>query len=168
MKIDNNIEKVVVGNVEIKRIFSRGGVIWQRPYKWKKYKLQSNYTSYDVEKIGEKYIKNFDYPYEGYSGVSIVNGKIVLSGEKRQIFPNGIYYFELDGKFYKVDVYELSDGYGKYTTFRDTYELYIYKGTEQEFSHYSKGEFIEEVKSKNKNEYPSNGYKGSYWYEFIE
>lgn len=91
-----------------------------------------------------------------------------MSGEKRQIFPNGIYYFELDGKFYKVDVYELSDGYGKYTTFRDTYELYIYTETEKKFSHYSKGAFIEEVKAKNKNEYPNNGIKSDYWYEFIE
>lgn len=31
-----------------------------------------------------------------------------------------------------------------------------------------KGDHIEDVKAKNKNEYPSNGYKGSYWYEFIE
>lgn len=31
-----------------------------------------------------------------------------------------------------------------------------------------KGDYIEEVKSKNKNEYPVSGEKGGYWYEFIE
>ena len=146
----------------------RGGVLWQRPYKWKKYKLQSNYTYHNVEKIGERDARNIDHPYYGYSRASVVSGKIVLSGEQRSISPTGIFYFEQDGKFYKVDIYKLVNIYGEYTTYRDTYELYVYMGTEQKFSHYSKGEFIEEVKSKNKNEYPINGDKSGYWYEFIE
>lgn len=160
------IKSIKNSNINIKKALSKNEIIWQRYYSWKKYKLQSNYTSYNVEKIGERETSNIKYPYEGYSRASVVDGKIVLSEKITIMDSPGIYYFEQYGKFYKADIYELSNGDGGYTTFRDTYELYVYTGTEQEFSHYSKGEFIEEVKSKNKNEYPINGEKNGYWYVF--
>ena len=153
-------------SINIKKVLSQNQIIWQGYYSWEKYKLQSNYTYHGVEKIGEREARNIELPYEGYSLASVVDGQIVLSGTKSITVTPGIYYFEQYGKFYKVDIYQLGNGDGGYTTFRDTYELYVYTGTEQEFSHYSKGEFIEEVKSKNKNEYPINGEKNGYWYVF--
>ncbi|MET3616579.1 hypothetical protein ABID14_000199 [Peptoniphilus olsenii] len=38
--------------------------------------------------------------------------------------------------------------------------------TERVFSHYSKGSYIEDVKSTSRNAYPNNNYSGSYWYVY--
>lgn len=91
-----------------------------------------------------------------------------MSGTKSRTDAPGKYYFEQDGKFYKASVGKIADNYGEYSIHYNIYELYVFVEPESKFSHYSKGEFIEEVKSKNKNEYPINGDKSGYWYEFIK
>lgn len=116
MKIDNNINKTISTNVEIKRIMS-GGVIWEKAYKWKKFKLR----------IIKEVIGTFDI-YRSDS-------------ELLRTYP----------QYYKVETY--TPEIGKYL-------VYGYRKT--------KGEYIEDVKSTNKKEYPTNGIKGNYWYELLK
>lgn len=78
----------------------------------------------------------------------------------------GDWFFQINDKFYKVYMYSWAGAYNGIS--RDFCELYTDKELQKEFSHYSKGTFIQEVKSTNKNEYPINGIKEDYWYEFFK
>lgn len=105
---------------------------------------------------------------------SNINIKKVLS--QNQIIWQGYYSWgkyklkiveEVIGTFneFKSDSY-LSGRYPQYYKFECvTPELgkYLFYGYRK-----VKGDYIEDVKAKNKNEYPVSGEKGGYWYEFIE
>lgn len=105
---------------------------------------------------------------------SNINIKKVLS--QNQIIWQGYYSWgkyklkiveEVIGTFneFKSDSY-LRERYPQYYKFECvTPELgkYLFYGYRK-----VKGDYIEEVKSKNKNEYPVSGEKDGYWYEFIE
>lgn len=166
------IKSIKNSNINIKKVLSQNQIIWQRPYKWKKYKLQSNYTYVNREVIKEMDAKDIDWDERVnttvYTHADIVNHMIVLQG-------NSMYYYDIaynPGKWYTKEGYYYYSIEVYYTSGNirhvDTRELYIDAEYKKVFSHYSKGEFIEEVKSKNKNEYPVSGEKGGYWYEFIE
>lgn len=105
---------------------------------------------------------------------SNINIKKVLS--QNQIIWQGYYSWgkyklkiveEVIGTFdeFKSDSY-LGERYPQYYKFECvTPELgkYLFYGYRK-----VKGDYIEDVKAKNKNEYPINGDKSGYWYEFIE
>ena len=71
-------------------------------------------------------------------------------------------YFIEDKKAYYAYITKIyQEGYIEYK------KLY-YSKKYIENSVKEKGNFLKEISAANKNEYPSNGIKGDYWYEFIE
>lgn len=206
-----DINKVMLGNVEIKRIMSGGGVIWERPYKWRKYNIKvvseneittassGNGIEYgDVDAISNSQPESYHLYnlHDQVRNIIVGNGMYAFSNYEHMVrnmqewvqdWVNELesgYILNLwisnDGDTYvsqaSLDNKEYKNKHGQRFTLR--YEISkrpysyslsistIYRITE--ITKRTKGKFIEEIKSTKKDEYPINGVKGNYWYEFIE
>lgn len=141
MIIDKSIKRITVGNTDIQRIMHGGGILWQKSYVWKKYECQFIYEE-KVRLISE-------------------NGTAEIS--------ESAYFSEKDRKglqWYGNVGYHI---YGGYSIGNSMYRIqYNLKGIKERYMvEKRKGSYIEEVYSYKSSEYPNNGEKGGYWYEFV-
>lgn len=159
----NEINDILSQGNAISKIMMGGGIVWQKLYKWKVYKVD--------------YIYEYRYRLNRYSD-NRLNGGFVstlyedikfdeLTGEVTGV--SRVNYYEYD-QYYNKTLYYVGDtsmyeGYygsgGYFSTHRLSVSKYIYTTTK------SKGNYLKEISAANKNEYPSNGIKGDYWYEFV-
>lgn len=152
----------------------RGGVLWEKPHYWKKFKLKSNYekeknveiTQQEASQEELSYLVDVDYFYER---LSFLKSEEEFQGdgvkEHRYKLGDGfgfvcLKFAQSDDCWYKVTFY--SDG-----SLSGAYRLGYRISYTDVFSHYSKGEFVEEVGAKDINAFPKDGQKGNFWYEFI-
>lgn len=111
-------------------------------YLWKKYEAEKNYK--EVQEWKDKIARGEDYS----SGVR--------------------------DRYLKEAIAEINEAGGSISRQRTFYEDPLYKyeifyqirETKTVFSHYSKGSYLFEVTSENKDEYPNHGEKSGYWYEY--
>lgn len=159
---------IKTSNADTVKVMANNEIWWEKLYFWGKFKLKPNYKKEeDVEmtqeivsgtEINEAIDISYLYPRVNFSKSRKVfegSGELQYKDSYRDSFGFG----ERNGQWYKV--FFSSDG-----LVSEAYKM-GYKITYRNvFSHYSKGDFIEEVKSNNKDKYPINGQKGNYWYVF--
>ena len=184
MITDKSIKRVTVGNTDIQRIMCGGGILWQKIYRWKKYRI-INGTKDVVVSVTKTSINppidinEYDFSlrarkYKGYRDYEIKDGEIVLIAPIHSLANSGnigslgsSIYSKVNNKFAKGRVIEKRNGGGsamlKYVRFTD----YLLPKKEQ-VPNVSKGSYVSEVVSYNKNEYPDNGERDDFWYEFVE
>ena len=148
MLIDKNTKKVMLGNIEIKRIMSeRGGVLWERMYRWNKYNLKPVYKT--VKRKNERWVKITQLPNE--STYRYILNK--TSDELRDMISDSSVKYKYKEFRSRVDSNSIViEG-------KEVVEV-----TDNVIDHYIQGDFIGEVQSTNKSQYPSNGKSGNYWY----
>ena len=110
MVIDKNTKQVMLGNTEIKRIMSGGGILWQKIYKWKKYDLgaptELGYVNRRLtpEELRDRFPKYFDFTFNptGF-GTYTLYGRLgyyegIVESQDNYAFPDndmlGGYYYE--------------------------------------------------------------------------
>lgn len=164
MIIDKSIKRVTVGNTDIQRIMHGGGIVWQKLYKWKVYELdKTNIYRYRLESDRYESGNNPFWELTIFDNLDInpMTGDIYGTGKQDLIRGNnpGQYsgYIIEDNIGYYVHCF---NGYRtKYTIYRSV--KYIYETKK------SRGFYIKEISSIDKNMYPKDGEKGDYWYEFV-
>lgn len=143
MIVDKSTKRVSVGNTEIQKIMSGGGIIWQRKiFTWRMYKLKNIYGE-RVKLISE-------------DGIAIIPKNVILTSE------------DAYGLKWNGDVgYHI---YGGYEIENSMYRIqYNLKGIKEKYiKNTEKGSYIEEIYSYSSDDYPKNGIKGEYWYELVE
>lgn len=170
MIVYKNTKNVILENVEIKRIMSEGGVLWEKLHYWKKFRLKSHYekeknieiTQQNATITEENYLRDIDYFYEQLS--------FSKSTEQFQGMGTKTHRYNLRSNFGFAQVGEnwLKANFGSDGSLIEAYKMgYRVTGYTYVFSYYSKGEFMEEVGAKDINAFPKDGQKGSFWYEFI-
>lgn len=122
-------------------------------YRWRKFRRDSNY------KTETKYKKEWKQKSVSGSGYSD-------SEEYRHSITDRIYGLKDKGLARNItfEHSKPSDGYDWTYSWE---ELISTPYTSKILSHYSKGSYIEDVTSNNRNAYPDNNYKDSYWYEYV-
>lgn len=160
----NEINNILSQGNAISKVMTGGGIVWQKLYKWRVYKVEYRYEyRYRLNKTSSNAINGGAASplYEGYS-FDEMTGRVV--GVDRIIYANSgqgrtVYYISDDNRY----MYEGEEGYGGYySTYRLSVSKYIYS------SNKLKGSYIKNITDPAENKYPSNGIKGDYWYEIVE
>lgn len=126
-------------------------------YQWRKHEKKSNYTSKSVlsetsHYANTTYTKHEDdivslHPSGSKKWSDIRSGDIVRANRMNEVF--------------------VVDGFGSRHLNDISYRgSFYYLKFESEFSHYSKGKYLDKVTSTNRRAYPDNGQSGSYWYVY--
>lgn len=138
---------IKVSNVDIVKVMANNEVWWEKMYRWNKYNLKPVYKT--VKRKNERWVEVSRLPNEPmYSYVLLKT-----SDELRDLISG-------------------SSAKDKYTEFRSRVDsnFILIEGkevvevTDNVIDHYIQGDFIGEVQSTNKSQYPSNGKSGNYWY----
>lgn len=147
------------------RKLCRGGILWEKLYKWRIYEVyKTNLYRYSLEHDRYQSGNNPFWELTIFDNLDInsMTGVIYGTGKQNLIRGNnpGQYlgYIIEDNIGYYVNCF---GGYcQKYEIYRSV--KYIYETKK------SKGVYIKEISSIDKNMYPKDGEKDNYWYELIE
>lgn len=139
-----------------------GGIVWQKLYKWRVYKVNS--VSIYKYKLASRQSNNSfaDSLLEVYKDISINEDTGIINLTNRIVLREyGTYgYIRMYGciyyGFYNANGPEYID------VMKEFYATQYIARVNKE-----KGNFLKEISAANKNEYPSNGIKGGYWYELV-
>lgn len=165
MIIDKIITRVPVGNTSIQRIMHGGGILWHKLYKWKVYEVdKTNIYRYRLEM--DRY-NGGNHPFQTLTifeniDINSMTGVIYGTGKSNFIYGSN------PGQYFG---YIIEDNIGYYVNcFNGACEKsQIYRSVKYIYeTKKSRGVYIKEISSSNENEYPENGIKGDYWYEFVE
>lgn len=169
--IGKNIDKILNNNIEILRIYNGGGVIWQKPYIWKKFEMIKNYNI--IYRQGDLIKNDVNVSVHNISKTSIFPDGNTSSGYNIGIYTR-VFVENINTQYiYTSNKPTRFIAYLKRVSEIDSYSvLYkadIYQVIEDKvISGYSKGKYVTEVTSTNIDEYPKNGEKNGYWYELIQ
>lgn len=164
MKIIENIKDIITAKYSVQRIMSGGGIVWQKPYKWKVYTvLKTNIYKYRLDIVKHQSGNNPFSFLTIYEKIDINPNTGIIYGTK-ETHVYGSNYGQYFGYIIEDNVGYYVDCFDGYCTKYDIYKpiKYIYETNKV------KGNFLKEISSANKNEYPKNGVKGDYWYELVE
>lgn len=159
---------IKITNADTVKVMANNEVWWEKFYYWEKFKRKSNYKKEEDIEITQEIVSGLDinYVYDityFYPSVNFLKSRKVFegSGEPQygHSYSGGYGFGERNGQWYKA--FFSSDG-----SISKAYKMGYKINYKNVFSHYSKGDFMEEVKSKNKNEYPFDGQSGNFWYVF--
>lgn len=158
----NEINNILSQGNAISKVMTGGGIVWQKLYKWRVYKVYYTYQyRYRLNKYSDNRL-NGGAASPLYEDIKFDE----LTGKVTGINPESIYENYYNKTMYYINDDSMYEGYKRYGGYYSTYRLsvskYIYKTTK------SKGNYLKEISAANKNEYPSNGIKGDYWYELVE
>ena len=134
---------------------------------WKKYsKISDGYSESKSRDYEEAFYRNDDVRYTSLKPrYNKEKGQLEYSNVEKSSY-SIFYHSELPSKYMNLSTTsysEVTDGYDRgRTDINLTY--HIIKIVPKPFR---KDKFIEEVKTENRNDYPDNGVKGDYWYEYI-
>lgn len=80
MKIDENTKRVMIESIEIKRIMSEGGVLWEKTFEWKKYNFNEWLTL--GESDGFLFGSEMESKFPGYEEYKLmpINKKYTIYG----------------------------------------------------------------------------------------
>ena len=92
MKIDKNITRITVGNTEIQKIMSGGGIIWEKEKVYRIEWVQSGQTNSD----------NHQYDNYLYTSYEMVNGEIIPGEKAKYGLWGDLFYYILNGKIIKL------------------------------------------------------------------
>lgn len=158
----NEINDILSRGNAISKVMTGGGIVWQKLYKWRVYKVDYNYEyRYILDRYSDNKL-NGDLVTTLYEDIKFDE----LTGKVTGVSRTNMYDADYNKTLYYIGDNVMYEGYRSYGGYFSTHRLsvsrYVYKTTK------SKGNFLKEISAANKNEYPSKGIKGDYWYELIE
>lgn len=159
---------IKTNNTDTLKVMANNEIWWEKFYFWEKFKLKPIYkTEEDLEITQEKasasdiyYLENINY---FYPRVNFSKSRKEFEGDggtqHKSYFAGRFGFAERNDVWYRV----IFDYNGRIS---EAYKMGYIISYKNVFSHNSKGDFIEEVKSNNKDEYPTDGQSGNFWYVF--
>lgn len=163
-----NVKDIKTSNVDTIKVMANNEIWWQKFYYWEKFKLKPIYkTEEDLEITQETVSESYIYYLQDinyfYPKVNFSKSRKVFEGDGgrqyKSYFVGRFGFAEINDVWYRV----VFDYDGRIS---EAYKMGYIISYKNVFSHNSKGDFIEEVKSKNKNEYPTDGQSDNFWYIF--
>lgn len=105
-------KKVMTANVEIKRIMSEGGVLWEKMFSWKKYDLERESLGYFTNTVSDEVMKerypryvSFVFKSTGYGTYEVFGERTtymeIITSDNENDYPIkgvvGAFYYEFIG-----------------------------------------------------------------------
>lgn len=166
MALGKDIKKIINSNVEIKKGYHQGNVVWSGLVSWNKYNSILQYTwrryytttttSYVESSLstGTQGFYVFEYVYKNYS-LNTSTGTFSVSNQVFfQDIPNSSYFYLMNENNLRK---HLKDSYYNQSTYTEY--------TSKQESSTVRGTYIGTVSSTSSTAYPTNGQSGSYWYD---